>query len=117
MVQIEITIDEFLGRKVREGRKAKGLTQKQFADRLGCSAAHVSDIEVGDAEVKSVMFLKIVDVLGKAYGFFLPKQPVSPEKVTSKVEKKVGGAGDGWREDMVSQPLYVPQKDTPETGA
>ena len=40
-----------IGRHIRDARKAKGLTQEQFAERLGLSTLHYGRLERGNRRV------------------------------------------------------------------
>ena len=53
-----------LGASIRARRKSKGLTQQELADRAGCSAKFLTDLENGKPTVRFDKVLKIVMVLG-----------------------------------------------------
>ncbi|WP_054285750.1 helix-turn-helix transcriptional regulator [Gulbenkiania mobilis] len=49
---------------MRMTRKARGLTQADLAQVLGCSQAHVSDVERGTAAASPKLAAEIAKVLG-----------------------------------------------------
>ena len=53
-----------LGRRVREERKTRGLTQQQLADAVGMDAGHLSRVEHGKAVPSINAVKKIADALG-----------------------------------------------------
>jgi ribosome-binding protein aMBF1 (putative translation factor) len=69
-----------LGRKIRELREAKGLSQAQLARALGTQAPAISRIEDADYDGHSLRILrKIADYLGQNLVVsFEPKPPVRP---------------------------------------
>ena len=56
--------DGFLRHKLRNARKAKGLTQQEAAALAGISASTVSYIESGNGDYMSSSLLKYADALG-----------------------------------------------------
>ena len=53
-----------IGRHIRDARKAKGLTQEQFAERLDMSALHYGRLERGDRPASLEQIARIADDLG-----------------------------------------------------
>lgn len=58
-----IDIKVLLGRKIRELRKRKGLTQSEFADKIEACERNVSKIECGKNFVTAEKLAKIIEVL------------------------------------------------------
>jgi transcriptional regulator with XRE-family HTH domain len=54
---------ELLGGRIRELRKAQGLTQEQLADSLGIEQKHVSLIELGKSYPSLDRLMRIAEVL------------------------------------------------------
>jgi len=52
-----------IGRRIRETRRACGMTQIQLAEAAGISATHLGDIETGRSSFKVEVLLKIVKAL------------------------------------------------------
>lgn len=57
-------IQEKVGKKVREIRKQKGLSQEELAFRSGLHRTYISDIERGDRNVS----VKNIDRIARALG-------------------------------------------------
>ncbi len=52
-----------IGRRIREARRACGMTQIQLAEASGISATHLGDIETGRSSFKVEVLLKIAKAL------------------------------------------------------
>jgi len=61
------TILERFGNRVRELRRAQGLSQEAFADKCGLDRTYISGIERGRRNVS----LRNLDVIAKAFGITL----------------------------------------------
>lgn len=57
-------IKKLLGQRIRDARKAKGLTQEQLAERLGIGTSNISYIETGKFAPSMENFEKLVEILG-----------------------------------------------------
>jgi len=55
------------GKRVRELREAKGLSQEQFADKCGLDRTYISGIERGRRNVS----LQNIEILAKALGVMI----------------------------------------------
>ena len=55
-------IKELLGKRIKEIRKERGLTQEEFAERINISQRTLSGIEVGKNFLTSQTFDKILEV-------------------------------------------------------
>ena len=61
-----------VGRRVAIRRKRSGMTQDQFARKLGVTDAHISYLERGERGPSLVMLHKIAAVLGTTVGRLVP---------------------------------------------
>lgn len=58
------------GKAVRQARKARGLSQEDFADRCGIDRSYMGSVERGERNLALVNIEKIVQALGLAYSEF-----------------------------------------------
>ncbi len=58
------TIKKLLGKRIRDARKAKGLTQERLAELLGIGTSNISYIETGKFSPSMENFEKLVEILG-----------------------------------------------------
>ena len=73
-IQIEVTIDEFIGRKIKEARKEAELSQRELCERLSWfSLMALSHYECGRRSLTPTRLLKIAKELRKPIQWFLPK--------------------------------------------
>ncbi|MHA1170143.1 MAG: helix-turn-helix domain-containing protein [Candidatus Hodarchaeales archaeon] len=63
-------ISKQLARKIKDARKARGLTQQDLAEQLGRTAAAVSDLERGKVQVSAVDLKILADFLEKPIEYF-----------------------------------------------
>ena len=56
-------IKKLLGQRIRDARKAKGLTQEKLAELLGIGTSNISYIETGKFSPSMENFEKLVEVL------------------------------------------------------
>lgn len=61
------------GRRIRELRKARGLTQRALAERSGVAEKYLSDIERGQVNVSLALIARLADGLG------VPAKELFPE--------------------------------------
>jgi transcriptional regulator with XRE-family HTH domain len=54
-----------LGKAVRDGRKAAGLSQEAFADAAGIDRSHIGRIERGERNVTLLNVIRIAKALGR----------------------------------------------------
>jgi transcriptional regulator with XRE-family HTH domain len=52
-------VQKVVGKRIREWRRRRGLTQDEFADKSGLHRAHVGEIERGESNI-TLQTLKIV---------------------------------------------------------
>jgi transcriptional regulator with XRE-family HTH domain len=58
--------------KIKEIRKSKGLTQEEFAKKLGVSRTYVGELERGRIKGTNVKIIsKLADISGKSMEYFL----------------------------------------------
>lgn len=53
-----------LGRRIREKRKKKSVTQTELASQTGISAVHISNIELGNTRASLSTIVSIANALG-----------------------------------------------------
>lgn len=63
-------LDAHVGQRIRECRKAAGLTQKALAPRIGCSFQQLQKYETGQNRVAASRLCAIADALGVSVLFF-----------------------------------------------
>lgn len=74
---------------IKEQRKSLGLTQAQFASKIGIHQAQVSGVESGRIVPDDITMEKINSVLGKFPGLFTPnKMTALPKKIMSDKAKE-----------------------------
>ena len=83
------------GERIRYWRKEKGLTQQELADRLGCSAANISQYEAGKRNAKIDTLYKISEALNVPYSAFIPRVIIEDDRVVLPV---FDGVYEGSRE-------------------
>ena len=64
------------GAKLREHRKAAGLTQCELAAQVGCAQNYLSDLEIGKREPSLSLAVRIAELLGKPLQKFLEQKPI-----------------------------------------
>lgn len=74
-----------LGKKIKELRKSKGLTQEELAEKIGIDDKHLSRIEKGYHSPKYNLVLKLSQVLD--FNFFTEIETKDTVKVDKIVEK------------------------------
>ena len=61
-----------IGRKLREARKERGLTQDALASKLGTVSSYISDIERGVKSPSLHTFIRILEILNVPANYVLP---------------------------------------------
>lgn len=88
-----------IGPKIVELRKSAGLTLKQVADTVGCTAAHISQIEHDKVSPSIATLKKIAHVLGvRIVDFFADE--FNEDVVVFPPEKWLKVSLEGWRADI-----------------
>ena len=62
---------EALGKRLREARNAKGLTQEKLAEKIGSSYVYISEIERGNKMPSIPMLISIVEALDISADYLL----------------------------------------------
>ena len=62
---------EALGKRIREARKQKALTQQQLAEALGITDVYISEIERGNKMPSIPLFIAFVEVLDISADYLL----------------------------------------------
>lgn len=55
-----------IGKRIKEARLRKGITQAELEEEIGCTAAYISRIETGKKEASLAFFIRIANVLGSS---------------------------------------------------
>jgi Zn-dependent peptidase ImmA (M78 family)/DNA-binding XRE family transcriptional regulator len=77
MPQLEMTDPRILGQRIAEARKARGKTQEEVADFLGCSRPTYIAVEKGERAAKSEEIVKLASFFGrKIHELVRPTEPV-----------------------------------------
>ncbi len=83
------TIKKLLGRRIKEIRKAKGITQEQLAEAIGIGTPNISYIETGKFAPNIENFEKIVNALGvEPYELYM----FGPQKTTEDIKNELFNA-------------------------
>ena len=114
---VSSTADTFtlLGRRIREERKARGLTQQQLADVVGMDAGHLSRVEHGKAVPSINAVKKIADALALPIAKLfadIPLQKAREDRGWAKTRR--GGAGRATRRRERSSASSRPSSGTTE---
>ena len=56
-------VNEIIGKRIRDIRVAKKMSQQELAVRADLSLPHISDIELGKKSMKLVTFIRILEAL------------------------------------------------------
>lgn len=84
-------IKRLLGLRIKELRKARGLTQEKLAELVGIGTSNISYIETGKYAPSSESFEKIVEALGvEPYQLYM----FSPLKPAAEIKKELQAAMD-----------------------
>ncbi len=77
-----------IGKKIRELRKERGLTIKEVAERAGCTASFLSQLERGKTEPSIAMLKKIADVLNvNIVDFFM--DGINDDNIVTRPDERV----------------------------
>lgn len=68
----EVTVDEFVGSKIRDLRQAKGMEQEEFSKLLDLGRSSVSNIELGRQKLILKHLERVCEVLGCKSSDILP---------------------------------------------
>ncbi len=85
---------EQIGRRLRDARHAKGLSQAQLGRIVGCSKSHLSQIEGATGTYSFKIFLSVCDALEVDPSFIFAGVPVrNLSDLYRKFEKAISTAG------------------------
>jgi transcriptional regulator with XRE-family HTH domain len=82
---------KFLGSKIREERKALGLTIDQFAELLGANRSMIQRVETGAKSPTIDLLIEIADVCRKPIIEFLGEEPAQFLKYSIETQRKIRG--------------------------
>lgn len=60
-----------IGKRIKETRKKKGLTQEKLVEKMGVSIAYLSKVETGKIHINLERLSQICDILGATEGDIL----------------------------------------------
>lgn len=72
---IEVSVpdpNDFIRKRIRQAREEANLSQRELAERFGCSQVTMSDIERGVTRVSAGDLVRLSTVLGKSVLYLLP---------------------------------------------
>lgn len=72
-----------MGARIRECRKAVGVTQEELAERLCCKKSLISQYENNKVDIKGSVIVELAEVLGSTAGYLLNGEKgcmLKPEK-------------------------------------
>lgn len=80
-----------IGKRIRNARLEKGLSQAELGALIGCSNNHMSHVEVGQTKVSLPMLLKVAFVLEKNINYFLLDTPYASKSciINSEIAGKL----------------------------
>ena len=80
-----------IGKRIRNARLEKGLSQAELGALIGCSNNHMSHVEVGQTKVSLPMLLKVAFVLEKDINYFLLDTPYASKSciINSEIAGKL----------------------------
>lgn len=82
-----------LGEKIRELRKAAGLTQEELDEKTGLSYKFIGELERGQVNVSLDSLVKITDALGIQIGdLFVKEKPFVQKVFVKEFVKEKGGS-------------------------
>jgi transcriptional regulator with XRE-family HTH domain len=107
---MDMSHKEIVGKQIKKARRAKTLSQKQLAEKVGISRMMISRYEVGSSEVPIERLQKISTILDKPVSFFFGEEQVQENhKVWEEAQKyldlfkdKVGGELDLSPKEMLA---------------
>lgn len=100
--------NKLLGRRIREFRKERGLTQEQLSEKIGKTDEVISNIETGSASTRLTTLFDIADALKVSlldlFDWISPRkltaEEVRQEELVSRVRKILRGEITASAEDL-----------------
>lgn len=74
----------FIGKRIKEVRTDKHLTQEYLADITGVNVSHISNIETNKVKVSLTLLVNICNALDTTLDYVLEKEYHKPTSVTEK---------------------------------
>jgi transcriptional regulator with XRE-family HTH domain len=102
-------LDEYIGRKIKEYRNKKGLTQKELGQKLGIGHTTVSGYEKGTITLNSNTLFVIGEILDVKVDDLFPER--KPDEAYLEKTK------DMYTENLKAKDMYFLQKLTEKTAA
>lgn len=68
---VDTTVPKFLGQRLQEARRARGLTQQQVADSMGMARTTVTALEKGDRRIRPDELISLAQLYGRPVGYFV----------------------------------------------
>ena len=89
-----------IGSKLREMRQVKGYTLQQVADRAGCTAAYVSQIENDKTSPSIASLKKIAEVVDARIVDFFLDDSLEEDQVVMEPDQWLRVSLPGWKADI-----------------
>ena len=97
----EINYEE-LGKKIKNLRIEKGLTQENLADYVGCNTSHISNIENSYTKLSLNVLLAIANALNVSIDYLLADQLNSTSTIISQeIINKISKCNDSDKEKII----------------
>lgn len=97
----EINYDE-LGKRIKNLRLEKGLTQENLAEYVGCNTSHISNIENSYTKLSLNVLLAVANALNVSVDYLLADQLNSTSTVLSQeIIKKLNKCDDKDKERII----------------
>ncbi|SFO08298.1 Helix-turn-helix [Pseudobutyrivibrio sp. JW11] len=97
----EINYEE-LGKKIKNLRIEKGLTQENLADYVGCNTSHISNIENSYTKLSLNVLLAIANALNVSVDYLLADQLNSTSTIISQeIINKLSKCNDSDKEKII----------------
>lgn len=83
---------KYIGKKIKEYRIIKGMTQAELAEKVDIGTKQISRIEVAEFYPSLSTFLKIVETLNIDISDFISNVPVEENKIRNKLINRIYNA-------------------------
>lgn len=94
--------NKYIGKKIKEYRKARKFTQSQLGEKIGVKDNTISAYERGVIELPSSKLHEIARVLGVSYTSFLPLETTSKDETMRKAMLMAGNNLDEDQMDFLN---------------
>ena len=81
-VEKEKEANELMGKKIREAREAKSMSEAQLAEKLRVTLDDLHNYESGAKRLPAVYIFELAKILGVEVKYFMGGEPPEPEKGT-----------------------------------